>query len=81
MDENRSFDKVTGHNTEFLTDGSRIYTFEFEDGVEKHFILPVDKIREFLKKSYEDAYANGEVFDTNQFEEKRSEYIAKNIDK
>lgn len=81
MVESREFEKVTGHNTEFLTDGSRIYTFKFEDGVEKHFILPADKIREILKVSWEYAWENGEVFDTDQFEEKRSEYIAKNIDK
>lgn len=54
MNESIPFDKITEYSTEFIAGGSRIYTFKFEDGTEKHFILPADKVIELLENSDED---------------------------
>ena len=75
MDENRKFDSLTKISTEFLPDGSRIYTLEFPDGGTKSFIISRDEEREFLKSMYNKKYMDGETFNADEYEEKREEYI------
>lgn len=75
MEENRKFENVKDHRTEFFTDGGRFYTFVFDDGAERSFILSSSEIRDFLKSKYEEKAAAGEVYAPDQYEEKREEYL------
>lgn len=75
MPEIKNYDEVTKVNTEYLADRSRIYTFEWEDGKQLSFILPVAEIREFLKGVYEKRCENGETFGPDEYEDKREEYL------
>ena len=75
MGEFKNYDDVIKVNTEYLADGSRIYTFEWENGDSLSFILPVSEIREFLKGVYEKKCKNGETFSSNEYEDKREEYL------
>lgn len=69
------FEDAVDLSIEFMTDGARIYTVTFEDGKQKHFITTPQDIRQFLAGMYDKYNARGDVFDSEEYEERREKYI------